>query len=146
VRLPEAIVAFIDSHLDYDEFANRSDFLQHWAAVGVRVMSDPELREALDWALDQERNNIPTPEKTNGQVDASNVVEKEEAGTWDWKQEFEPLPGLEQAERENEMALAYNAVSATEVEGPVPNQPETGDLEMDAFYGDMLDRLRSRVR
>ena len=52
VRLPDEIVAYIDTHLD-DDIANRSEFLQHWAQVGVRVSMDDELTEALDWALDR---------------------------------------------------------------------------------------------
>lgn len=52
VRLPDEVVAFIDSHFT-GRIKNRSEFLQHWAQVGVRVSDDEELSEALDWALER---------------------------------------------------------------------------------------------
>lgn len=52
VRLPDEIVAYIDTHFG-DDIANRSEFLQHWAQVGMRVSMDDDLAEALDWALDR---------------------------------------------------------------------------------------------
>jgi hypothetical protein len=52
--MADDMVAFIDSHLAYEEgMASRSDFVQHWTRIGKRVMEDPELLEALEWALDR---------------------------------------------------------------------------------------------
>lgn len=59
VRLPADVVAYVDSHLN-GRIKNRSEFLQHWAQVGVRVSMDDELTEALDWALDQSVQEPPT--------------------------------------------------------------------------------------
>jgi hypothetical protein len=53
VRLPDPVVAYIDAHLHEDRIHNRSEFLQHWAAVGVKVSEDPEIAEGLEWALEQ---------------------------------------------------------------------------------------------
>lgn len=50
VRLPNPVVGFMDA-VDHEVIRNRSEFLQHWAAVGTMVMGNPELAEALDWAL-----------------------------------------------------------------------------------------------
>lgn len=36
VRLPRPVVDFIDTH-HTDNLTNRSDFLQHWAAVGAML-------------------------------------------------------------------------------------------------------------
>lgn len=65
VRVPKEVAVFIDSHLT-EQIKNRSEFLQHWAQVGVRISDDDELSEALEWALDRE-------------------VQKPE---WDWKQTY----------------------------------------------------------
>ena len=59
VRLPDPVVEFMDSHVDL-VFRNRSEFLQHWATVGMMVSGDPELTEALDWALEQAEPPLPS--------------------------------------------------------------------------------------
>lgn len=59
VRLTEPVVGFIDAHLHEDRIHNRSEFLQHWAQVGMLVGQNPELADALDWALGKEE---PKPE------------------------------------------------------------------------------------
>lgn len=56
-RLPNPIVEYIDE----SEWANRSEFLRHWANVGWRVSRDPELAEALDWALDRPEQEPDVP-------------------------------------------------------------------------------------
>jgi hypothetical protein len=54
VRLADPVLAFIDSHFDRT-IRNRSEFLQHWAAVATMVMADSELADALEWALGREQ-------------------------------------------------------------------------------------------
>lgn len=63
VRVPKEVAVFIDSHLT-EQIKNRSEFLQHWLQIAVRVGQDEELAEALDWALDR------------------NVLEKD---PWNWR-------------------------------------------------------------
>lgn len=41
VRLPRPIVEFIDGH-QTEELRNRSDFLQHWAAIGCLLTEREE--------------------------------------------------------------------------------------------------------
>ena len=60
VRLPDEVVAYMDSHRN-GRIKNRSEFLQHWAQVGVRVSSSDELTEALDWALQESEARSPSP-------------------------------------------------------------------------------------
>lgn len=65
VRIPRPLADFIDSQVDgTGQIRNRSEYLQHWAAVGQLIDENAELTEAIDWALDQ-------------------PVQKPE---WDWKQ------------------------------------------------------------
>lgn len=75
VRLPSEVVDFMDSHRN-GRIKNRSEFLQHWAQVGVRVSSSDELSEALDWALEWSVQEITaatiTPESLG--VDAVEIV------------------------------------------------------------------------
>jgi hypothetical protein len=61
-RMADDMVAFIDQHLDYEGgIANRSDFVQHWTRVGMRVMEDPELMEALEWAIGKQDEVVKAP-------------------------------------------------------------------------------------
>ncbi len=84
VRLPSDVVAYIDSHLN-GRIKNRSEFLQHWAQVGVRVSMSEELTEALDWALDRPVQQVTlslddygpvtiTTEALGGAPDAETIV------------------------------------------------------------------------
>lgn len=62
VRLPNPIVEYIDE----SEWEYRSEFLRYWANVGWRVCRDPELREALEWALDREVQDPDHPVNNSG--------------------------------------------------------------------------------
>jgi len=52
VRLPGPVVDYIDAHMT-EQIHNRSEFLQHWAMVGMLVSQNEEIAEGLDWALGQ---------------------------------------------------------------------------------------------
>jgi hypothetical protein len=144
-RMADDMVAFIDQHLDYEGgIASRSDFVQHWTRVGMRVMEDPELTEALEWALDRPVQPDPL----------------------DWKQYYGPVTitqetldraGPRQSDLEAE-ALRYEPPtidSASETmtvpEGAVVVLSEEGGKvivpdEVDTIHEAQLEALRSRLR
>jgi hypothetical protein len=73
VRLPAPVVEYMDSIPD-PTLRNRSEFLQHWAVVGMVVMRDPELLDAVEWALGQAERPLltildaPMEAAGNGQI------------------------------------------------------------------------------
>ena len=171
VRLPDPVVEFIDAHLDTKNLRNRSEFLQHWATVGTMVMSNPELREALDWALDQVEP--PVPSILDEPVVEEVVVEYAEdpaQEVTDWKSHYGEVTitgrmltdGPSQADAERE-ALTHHyeppAITAEDMvdamtvpEGSVVVLgPEGGKVMTPAdalaqTYDDILTQLRSKVR
>lgn len=74
VRLSNPIVEYIDE----SEWANRSEFLRHWANVGWRVSRDPELAEALEWALDRPVQLHVLPEVRIAEVELEAISEQAE--------------------------------------------------------------------
>lgn len=118
VRLPDEIVAYIDAHFDED-IANRSEFLQHWAQVGVRVSMDAELAEALGWALER------------------NVFGRHE---YDWPverpvQDSDPLPIVVVP------ITGYEVPNVDGSERPMPSPDELAEIRES-----QLEAMRNRVR
>jgi hypothetical protein len=59
VRLPNPVVEFIDTHLD-KTIRNRSEYLQHWAQVGMRG-EEAEVEADVSHARHARRVDTPPP-------------------------------------------------------------------------------------
>jgi len=95
VRLPGPVVDYIDAHMT-EQIHNRSEFLQHWAMVGMKVSENAEIAEGLAWALGLSDVSVPPqhvrpyerPEIPMAEPDPQPVVETPAPGDpdFDWSQ------------------------------------------------------------
>jgi hypothetical protein len=126
VRLPHAVVKYIDTHFN-GRIKNRSEFLQHWAQVGVKVSESEELTEALDWALDQ-----PNTRPIDPVVSVTSAIEYESP--------YEEIEPPEREDFEDQVVLLEEGVKWID-EGASPEVNE-----VTAILNAQLEALRSRVK
>jgi hypothetical protein len=121
VRLPDPVVKTMDDELDGITIRNRSEFLQHWVTVGTMVMANPELAEALDWALDQAEPPVPS------------ILD-------------EPMIDEVVVEYAEDPAQEYPAISEVDLSVAPAEARQVSPDPVQAVYDDILTRLRSKVR
>jgi hypothetical protein len=125
VRLPNPVVEFIDTHLD-KTIRNRSEFLQHWAQVGIRGEPD-ELEVDVSHARHARREEPIINWAAVARGDTDEAV---------------------QAIEEARVVPTFPVEEPAIMEGTtvVPTTPRTGDPQLDEIYGGMLEGFRNRIR
>lgn len=145
VRLPSEVVDYIDSHFN-GRIKNRSEFLQHWAQLGKAVTENPEIEDALWWALEEaekEAHPLATIERdpAGGELIAP-VLGHE---TWGEAANEQPDSAPPDAFRwAHDLPLAAE-IRDDAVAAATGVTVRTGDAELDVIYSDMLEAMRNRV-
>jgi hypothetical protein len=161
VRLPAPVVEYMDTIPD-PTLRNRSEFLQHWAMVGMVVMRDPELLDAVQWALAQAERPLLTILDAPMEAAGNGQVTKNE----DWKDYYTSVIIDNQTIERIEDPVDWGAVARGEYdplqltgdedievlpEGAVIHLNEEGGEilvpdEVETIHDAQLEELRNRIR